>query len=417
MIQEFSVHNFLSFKDKQTISFVASADKSMADELIIEPQPGVKLLRMSMIYGANASGKSNLLRSMHTMWKLLITPKVNANDKVISYTPFELTKNEPIIFEMTFWANNRRYAYHLEYDSSSILYEKLEYTTDSGVLSLMYERQKGSEIKFGGTIGIKAKQRNEFNLETLVNHTVLSTLTKKNIDAPIIIKELYDWISLNYFEQKANAGVRNIAEQAEGNKKLKSMIIDLLCKADLNITDFNMIDFSLPDKVASDIIENETINYELKEQLLKYRKQLVFTHSNESEEFQISYDSESEGTKAYFRLARVLFNLQDSECVIMEDELDSSLHYDLLLHYLQTYLQMTTNSQLIFTTHNQLLMDEDWMIRRDMVWFVEKDRKTASSSLYRASDLGLHKNVSLMNAYRIGKIGAKPILGSTLLNS
>lgn len=195
------------------------------------------------------------------------------------------------------------------------------------------------------------------------------------------------------------------------------MIIDLLCKADLNITDFNMIDFSLPDKVASDIIENETINYELKEQLLKYRKQLVFTHSNESEEFQISYDSESEGTKAYFRLARVLFNLQDSECVIMEDELDSSLHYDLLLHYLQTYLQMTTNSQLIFTTHNQLLMDEDWMIRRDMVWFVEKDRKTASSSLYRASDLGLHKNVSLMNAYRIGKIGAKPILGSTLLNS
>jgi hypothetical protein len=93
------------------------------------------------------------------------------------------------------------------------------------------------------------------------------------------------------------------------------------------------------------------------------------------------------------------------------------LHYDLLIHYLKTYLQTGSKSQLLFASHNQLLLDEDWMIRRDMVWFAEKDRKTASTILYRASDMGLHKNVSLMNAYRIGKLGAKPVLGSTLLNT
>ena len=101
----------------------------------------------------------------------------------------------------------------------------------------------------------------------------------------------------------------------------------------------------------------------------------------------------------------------------MEDELDGSLHYDLLIHYLQTYLQVPSHSQLLFTTHNQMLLDEDWMIRRDMVWFTEKDKESASTSLYSASEMGLHKNVSLLNAYRIGKLGAKPLLGSTLLSS
>jgi uncharacterized protein len=101
----------------------------------------------------------------------------------------------------------------------------------------------------------------------------------------------------------------------------------------------------------------------------------------------------------------------------MEDELEDSLHYDLLLHYLQTYLQNGSKSQLLFTTHNQLLLDENWMFRRDMVWFAEEDRTSAYTKLYRASDLGIHKNVSLLNAYRIGKLGAKPILGSTFLNT
>lgn len=101
----------------------------------------------------------------------------------------------------------------------------------------------------------------------------------------------------------------------------------------------------------------------------------------------------------------------------MEDEIEDSLHYDLLIHYLQLFLQVdNNNSQLIFTTHNQLLLKEDWMLRRDMIWLVEKDAETGSSVLTRVSDLGIHKNLSLLNAYRIGKMGGKPVLGSTILS-
>lgn len=104
-------------------------------------------------------------------------------------------------------------------------------------------------------------------------------------------------------------------------------------------------------------------------------------------------------------------------CVSLEDELEESLHYDPLLHFLETFLHTSVPSQLIFTTHNQQLLGEEWLIRRDMIWFTEKDRKTCSTTLYRASDMGIHKNVSLMNAYRIGKLGAKPLLGNTYLTS
>ena len=417
MIHEFSVQNFLSIRDKQTISFVATSDKTLTEELIIEPKPGVRLLRMAMIYGANASGKSNLLQAIQALWILLFSPQEKEHTKVAIYQPFELSKGEPTRFEITFWANNRRYHYILENDGYSILYEKMVYTSDKGVLSDMYERKKGESIMFGSTLGIKAKQRDELNRETLSNHTVLSTLNKKNIDAPQVMKELYEWIKGNVHELGVYNNGRKIAEQAENNPALKNLILELLNKADFNISDFRLVDVSIPEEIAEQIKNDDDLSDSAKERYLRPNKQLLFTHETEAGNFQIDFGLESAGTKAYFRLARLLFDIKDCGCILMEDELEDSLHYELLIHYLQTYLQTSGQSQLIFTTHNQQLLDEEWMIRRDMVWFTEKERKSASTVLIRASDLGIHKNVSLMNAYRIGKLGARPLLGSTLISN
>ncbi len=419
MIQEFSVDNFLSFGDKQIISFVATPDKTLAEQLIVEPKPGVRLLRLAMIYGANASGKTNLLHAIQALWFLLFSPQENEHREVQLYKPFELRKGEPTRYSIVFWANGRKYEYNLENDASSILYEKMTYTSDKGVQSEMFERKKGEPIVFGSTLGFKAKQRDDLNRETLGNHTVLSTLNKKNIDVPVAMRELYEWIKSNVHELGIYRDSTKIAEQAETNPKLKRMIIDLLCKADFNISDFKIVSAAMPDDLAEKIRNDENLSISAKEQYLNLRsiKQLLFTHKTSEIEFQIPFGLESAGTKVYFRLARLLYDLKDCGCVIMEDELEDSLHYDLLLHYLQTYLQTGSKSQLIFTAHNQLLLSEDWLIRRDMVWFAEKDRNTAYSQLYRASDLGIHKNVSLLNAYRIGKLGAKPVLGSTLIST
>lgn len=415
MIQEFSVQNFLSFQEKQTISFVATSDKKLLDELTCEPKPGgIKLLKMMMLYGANASGKSNLLNAIEALWSMLFHPQTEEHKSVDYYIPFALTKDKPTEFNVVFWANGRRFQYDLVYDSYTIIYEKMMYTTDKDVLALMYKREY-QKISFGSTLGIKVKQRDEFIKETLKNHTLLSSLNKKNLDVPVVLKDLYEWIKENVHELSVHNDGLKIAVQAENNSSLKRLIIDLMGKADFNITDFSVTSVAVPDTVV-DILQtrNDLPDY-LKNQLLKPREQIFFKHTTQQgEEFQIDFKSESTGTRAYFRLARILYDLRKGGSVFLEDELDNALHYDLLIHYLQTYIQYSCNSQLIFATHNQQLMDEDWMIRRDMVWIVEKDRDTAASSLERVSDMGIHKNLSLKNAYSIGKLGGKPILSSTL---
>ncbi len=415
MIQEFSVDNYLSFGKKQTISFLASADKSLVDDLTIEVKPGVKLLKMAMVYGANASGKSNLLLAIESLWQLMFLFRNEGSAPVAIYRPFELRRGEPTNYEVIFWANGRKYEYSLENNESHILAEQMTYTSDKGVQSLMYKRVKGEPIVFGSTIDIKAKQRDDLNKETLSNHTLFATLNKKNLDVPPAISEVYEWVKSYIHELDIYDNENLIAAEAEKNLLLKNLIIDLLCKADFNISDFKLITTTLPDNILKQVEEDESISNQMREMLLRPKNQIIFTHQAHESNYQISYGMESAGTKAYLRLARLLFDLKENGYIVMKDEIEDSLHYDLLIHYLETFIKSGSRSQLIFTTHNQLLLDESWMIRRDMVWLAEKDRADGCTQLYRVSDMGLHKNVSLLNAYRIGKLGAKPVLGSTIL--
>lgn len=417
MIQEFSVKNYLSFKDTQTINFLATSERKLKNELTYEPKKGIKILRMALIYGANASGKSNLLQAIQALWLLMYSPLFKEDERIEMYNPFELCDGEPIEFKIVFWIKERKFIYNLKYNEFNILYEKLEYLSDNGIMSDVYERTENSDYKFGSTIDIKAKQKNDLIKETLKNHTVLSTLNKKNLDLPFIFHEIYEWLKHNVHELGIYNNSIDIAEHAEKKLELKSMILDLLCKADFNIIDFHLVDSTISETLREEILKDKSLNEDLRKKLLSPRKDLFFKHkTGNSEEFQLNFGMESSGTKIYFRLARILFELNNGNNIFMEDELEDSLHYDLLLHYLQTYLQIETSSQLIFTTHNQMLLDEDWMLRRDMIWLVEKDKLTSSSNLQRVSEIGLHKNLSLLNAYKIGKLGAKPNLGSTLLN-
>lgn len=416
MIQEFSLTNYLSFNERQTVNFLASTDKTHLEELTYEPKKGVKILKLLMIYGANASGKSNLLDAIQTLWMMLISPEEKENSKISFYRPFKLNNNKPVEFEIIFWVGDRKFKYGIKFNENEILYEKMEYVSDSGIMSDLYEREKSKDIKFGSTIDIKAKVKNDFNTETLKNHTVLSTLNKKNINAPKILIELYEWIKNSILELGAHNNSIEIAEYASKDPKVKKFLLDLLCRADFNIIDFSVVESKLNEDLLEEILKDDSLPKSLKEKLLKPQKQVLFTHKNDEEEFQIEFRMQSSGTRVYFRLARLLIELGNHGTIVLEDELEDSLHYDLLLHFLETFLRYDKNSQLIFTTHNQMLLDEDWMLRRDMICFVEKSRNKSNSEIYKASDLGLHKNLSLLNAYKIGKLGAKPNLGSTILN-
>ena len=415
MIQEFSVTNFLSFKDKETISFEATKDKKNIDELTVEVKKGVRLLKMAVVFGANASGKTNLLSAIDAVWALLFSS--NALETV--YKPFETSKGQPIMFEFVFWANGVKYVYETKFSNSEIIYEKLQYAPN-GILSLLYKRESIG-VTYGSTINIQKRDRAIISSDLQNNQTVLSLLKTKNINNKEL-NILYNWIKAVVNEFGAYSNIIEVADESTSNEKLKKFILQLLCKADFNIIDYKVLRTS---PISKEMLEkeidgtdHENLDDSVKDAFIAQmnnRKELYFMHSTSNFEFELPVGLESIGTIRYFLLARLLYDLAHSESISLIDEIEDSLHEDLLLHYLTTFIEHSTNSQLIFTTHNRLLLDQDF-IRRDMVWFVEKLRDTAISQLSRASDYGLHKNVSLYNAHKIGKIGANPIIGSVYIN-
>jgi len=337
---------------------------------------------------------------------------------IADYKPFALKIGEPTVMGITFYIGDIKYIYEVKYNATTILSEKMEYL--SGVRkALFYERNDGNKITFGTTIGLSKNSAKTIVSNSLNNHTVLSTFSKVIIeDENSEFEKLFHWIVSHVHKIDSHSKSLNIGLEAELDENLKSFIVDALRVSDFNITDLKIIE-ELEDDIAlpSDFLTKSSIVSEEKlSDLYKRRvKKIQLTHSSSKGDFLLKLEEESLGTIEYFKLSRKMYDLIRYDCIYLIDELEDSIHYDLMLNELLRFLRNSKQSQLIFTTHNQQLLSEDF-IRRDMVKLVEKSHETAESQLYSASDFKLHKKLSLFNAYKIGKFGAKPELGSTLLS-
>ncbi|MDO9154124.1 MAG: ATP-binding protein [Paludibacter sp.] len=419
MIQEFYVENFMSFGDRQYVSFEATSDKTYLDELTVEVKPGVRLLKTAILYGANASGKSNLLFAIETLWHLLITPRDIKSKSVTQYKPFALRKGEPTVFGIIFYIRDVKYIYEVKYNETSIISEKLEYVNGLRRATI-YERTEDKKIIFGTTVGLSKSSVKTIISNTLMNHTVLSTFSKVIIeDENTVFEKLFQWIEQKMHKTGEHGKSINIALEAQEDIRLKEFIADALKSSDFNITDFEIIEelednpLELNERIVNSNILSEEKLSNLYKRLVK---KIQFTHSTHRGDFLLKLEDESLGTVEYFRLSRKMYDLIYSDCIYLIDEFEDSLHYDLMINELLRFVRNSKHSQLIISIHNQQLLDEDF-IRRDMVKLVEKSHETAESQLFSASDFKLHKKLSLFNAYKIGKLGAKPELGSTLIDN
>jgi AAA15 family ATPase/GTPase len=419
MIQEFRVKNFMSFKDEQILSFEATKDTTSLEYLTYEVKQNVRLLKMAIIYGANASGKSNLMLAIKNLWRLLFYPKNNKEEQ-IDFKPFALTVDKPTEFGIVFFINSIKYQYTISYNKSYILSEKLEYAPN-GIISLFYSREfmgkdKVPLIKFGDLLGLSAKSKNTFIDNTLNNHTLLSTFAKTSVDADPF-KIIFEWIKIFMHEQYYKNSILDITKGIINNKKKKEFVLDSLAKADFNITQIELADFEqeIPYKKRKEIENNPTIGPLIKIAFLAAKEEdTLFTHHTENGNFLLRPNLESAGTLTFLKLLDQLYEMINQNQLYLYDEIEYNIHYDLLIHFLSLFMMNSHASQIIFTTHDQLLLDEDF-IRRDMVWFTDKSKETGGTELYSAADFGLHKNLSLYKAYKVGKLGAKPELGSIFI--
>lgn len=423
MIREFGVENFMSISDRQTISFESTKDDTAIELLTREVKSNLRLNKFVILYGANASGKTNLLYAINTIWLRLFQPAFERKEKIPFY-PFALSKDKPTELYISFYVGGIRYDYSIKYDQQRILAEKLEYAPN-GVLSLFYNRTYvGEEVKpnieFGRTLGLLAKTKNTFSSNTLNNHSVLSTYAKVSVDEDALqIGLLYNWIKEHVHNVNGDGDdFMDITKLVLKEEKRHKFIMQSLKDADFNIAKISIeeINNEIPENIRKQLATDNDLPDVVKKKLLAEKKEeVVFTHQSSAGNFSLDKRAQSAGTLQYFELLNYLYDMVSDDHIYMFDEIERGLHYDLLLHLLTVFIMNTNKSQIIITTQDQQLLNEDF-IRRDMIWFAEKVKETAATVVNRASDFGIHKNASLYNAYRTGKLGAKPELGNVFIN-
>ena len=423
MIRDFWVKNYLSIRDKQELNFVA---KGSSSELVTEVADGVFLYKLGLLYGSNASGKSNMLIAMNEVFRLLVMPKSDATVGIGGCIPFVLTKDEPTEMHVSFYADSIRYDYDVKFNDKHILSEALYYYPNKSK-SLFYERSFVGEnvqadIKFGASLKLQVKTQESIRENTLNNHSVLSVCRKAALKEDIApFNTLHAWIMDNYHEIDGDGdkGIVEILKDAYSNPKKRKFYNTMLQKADLNILEYRPVveDRIVPNDFRKRI-QKENIPEEMKDVLLKpTTDSITFLNHSDNGDFDIPLRWQSKGTQKYIRILEALYDMITSPHVYYLDELGEDLHNDLLYYYLNVFIFNSDKSQLVITSQETTLLSQDMINEnRGVVWFVEKNKETASSEYARGDSFGLHKNLSLYNSYRIGRLGAKPELGSIFIN-
>ena len=422
MIRDFWVKNYLSIRDKQELNFVA---KGPSSELVTEVADGVFLYKLGILYGSNASGKSNMLIALNRVFSILVHPKSKVTSK-IDRIPFALTKEQPTEMHVSFYADDTRYDYDVKFNGKHILSEALYYYPNKSK-ALFYERSFVGEnvqanIKFGQSLKLQDKTEESIRENTWNNHSVLSVCGKVALKEDIApFNQLYSWIMNNYHDVDGDGEKRivEILKEAYSDSAKRKFFNLMLQKADLNIMEFRPVieDRLLPDELRERIIKQD-FPEKVKEELLKPTTESIsFVNHSEEGNFEIPLKWQSKGTIKYIRILDALYDLITSPHVFFLDELGEDLHNDLLYYYLNVFIFNSDKSQLVITSQETTLLSQDMINEnRGVVWFVEKNKETASSEYARGDSFGLHKNLSLYNSYRIGRLGAKPELGSIFIN-
>ena len=395
MIVNFSIQNFGSIKDKQTLSFEADASKHLEDTYVVHTA-GKRLLKLALIYGANASGKTTVLKALDFLRDLVVNPKEKKTD-ILLFDPFLFdvqTPLQPTELSIEFVHEEVCYQYEVAFTRQAIISEALYIDTFERVL--IYSRttdieEQLTKISFGDKITLEKSALQVLELNTLWNNTVLGGFLKTNINLEEF-RRVADWFG-NYLKPivapQTQLGTY-ITKKISKEEVSKKEIVSILKKADFNISDII-------------IQENER------------QTNLFLEHTIDNISYNLPINAESEGTKRFYGFAGLLALLIKTPTIFPIDELESSLHPDLYTHFLLSFLQNAQHSQLIATTHNRELLGDTDIFRNDVIWFTDKGEDCATE-LYSLADFDTSNIKNILNAYKIGKFSGVPRLSDTFID-
>jgi AAA15 family ATPase/GTPase len=425
MIQEFKTKNFRSFKDEVTLSFEATKDTTFENTQVVEVASGVRLLRLAIIYGANASGKSNLLDAFNFLRRFWFERHTDM-DEPTGTIPFLLDKDtpgQPTEFSLKFYIGSIRYWYQLILDKHHVVLEKLFYyrTVQPTMLFSREFKDGQSVIKFNPVV-IKVNDNvlDEITLKCLPNMSFFAARNMVNCSLEYV-DEARDWMRRHALPL---IDPRTIMFNYAGQKMLrdtdlKKYILNFIHRADFNITDVNVEKKAepIPSEFRNILLNDDNISKEEKDKIqvnpVFNRINTNFEHTIKNsrgvEKYILPEELQSQGTRRTFGIEAAIYQAISNEEFLPIDEIESSLHPELIEFILEQFLKINNRSQLLVTTHyDPLLNTVDDLIRKDSVWFTEK-REDGNSDLYSLTDFkGLNKIRSFQKSYRNGAFGALP---------
>ena len=430
MLVEFTVGNFRSIREPQTLSMVAAKavakDKRLDRENVFEVDD-VRLLKTAALYGANSSGKSNIIKALTFMRRQLerFTLRRDIAEDRIDVEPFLLdsvSASQPSHFEAVFFVNKKQYRYGFDATQERITAEWLYHVPEQRE-SLLFSRENDTyDLR-----GAFKKEGANLQERTRENRLYLPVVAEFNGQ---IAREVLDW----FLSLRIDSGLRNylrprvtelILESGNTATSERQLLLELLRNLNLGFEDVS-IEHERMEQDASEpnsstlVIEQMSIpglDSAPKRRFITENLRTRTVHRNNDGEQKVLFDlskQESDGTQRVFALAGEIVQVLSRGSVMVVDEIDARLHPILTRNLVQLFNSTQSNplnAQLVFATHDTNLLTNN-LFRRDQIWFIEKDQQQASH-LYSLADFkGVRNDASFEKDYILGRYGAIPFLGN-----
>ncbi len=419
MLIQFTVGNFLSFNQRRTLSLEAKGISELKTNIITFN--GDKILRSSVIYGANSSGKSNLIKALERMREVVLN-SVRLNDsEELNYSPFLLStesENQPTFFEIVFWQDSSKYRYGFEYNLNEIINEWL-------FIGKSEKTEKPLFIRTSDGIGITEKFSEGNGNESKTNNNRLFISLVAQLGGSIskkIVEYFNGYNVLSGLEHNDYIGftMRMLHKNLNGRDES----LELFQKLKLGFKeiraielDFNPLEIpdNIPEKLKTKLIKDLTGKKGVSLKTIHNK----FVEKGNIVDFVVldKEGNESEGTNKIIDLSGPIFDTLKLGKALIIDELDAKLHPLITMRIVELFNNSESNpnnAQLIFATHDTNLLGEE-LFRRDQVWFTEKD-EFEQTDLYSLYDFNLPDGSKVRNDSNIernyirGRYGAIPFI-------
>lgn len=411
MLVQFTVENYRSIKNAQTLSMVAGHDKGLPENLIQGAGISGSLLRQAVIYGANAAGKSNSLLALESLRQMVQVSALLQEGQAFPWlVPYRLnrsTATQATTFTLVFLLEGIRYQYEVTATTQRVLHEALT-TWPKGRPQLWFSRKvdiAGEEVwKFSSHFKGDQRQLQLWQTSTRTNGLFLSTAVQLNNAQ---LKPIFHWITQQLIvivpgKTDFNPALSFAQIESETGKQ---RILSFLSAADIGIDGVHLRELEEHPPFPMQLLP---IPFQ-PNQLPKWQKVVSVHRQDDGAAVEFDFSDESDGTRKLFEFAGVWLLALENGATLLVDEIDRSLHPHLVHMLVKLFGEKSNprNAQLIFTTHDTTLLDTN-LLRRDQIWFVEKQQ--GATQLYSLLEFSPRKNEAVERGYLLGRYGAVPFV-------